>query len=598
MWKRNKYIIIVLGLSFFLNVFSINWGLPEKWHPDEELYVDEVINMGSSLDLKPTAVQHPTFHRYLLVAILLPYFTFIKLNPGAHLNTYLIYFICRLFSAFIGTLTVLLVYLIGRKIWDKRAGIFSSLFLALTMGFVNIAHFATPDITMTFLVTLTILFCVYIVQTGKVKYYLLAGLSSGFAIATKYTAYLLIFSIFVAFFLDEGKKIYQERLNNLNISTVFKIMFIIGLFITGISLMPSVITNLITKYLSSDGVLEEKTIHFLDFLRKTLFGLGVVIVLLAVLLKFFRPLANLLTNVCTNKKIILGLFLSLFSFVVGNPYCLLDFQNFSNGIIAIWDLSKSHFGFPTAQPWLTYIYFLNNIFGFPLFCLCLAGGVYGLFKAYRGNKYFVLFLFWIIPFYIFLSLNRTCYMRYIIPIAPVIVIFAGIITARISSGKRFRRLIAGFFIGIVSIYSFAYVGTLDLMFANDTRYDAQKWIDENIHENSSIDVYSKFMHYLPTIPKVYNIRFISEIDDRGIDGVEFIRFLSKYEEDNRDFLILTSLYYERYLQNRTVYPERTDFYVNLINGEFGYVLLEEFKFRSILKPEPEFVAPTILVFAK
>jgi 4-amino-4-deoxy-L-arabinose transferase-like glycosyltransferase len=596
-FKENLFLIFILGASFLLGVFCINWGLPAQWHVDEKLKVETVLNMASSRSLNPHNFVNPSLHLYLLNLALLPYLVLVKSIPIANLNISLVYIISRLFSVCMGVLTVLLVYLIGKKVFDKRTGILSAIVLAITMGFVNIVHFATPEATVTFLATLTMLFCVYIVDTGELKYYLLAGACAGFAVSTKYSAWLLILPISGAFLLREGKMIYQEKLNHLNAVVFFKIMLLIGILIVVVSFWAD--KSFAAKFLSPDGIIEVGTIQFLGFLRRLGLFLGSFIIMSAILGKYIIPIGNLFTNICVNKKILLAVLLIAVFFLIGTPYSLLDFRSFLNSVIDDWKYACGNKDFSNPDlSWSLFALSLNNIFGTPILLLFLVGLGYGFFKAYKGNKYILLFLSWIIPFYIFLSMTHHFAMRFIIPIVPILAIFAGMITSGLLNLSNLPKPIAKVLISLILLYSFIYTITLDLMFANDSRYKASEWIVRNIAKNSAIDTYSSVEGSLPTIPKGYNIRHFTEIEDKSLNKTEFKQFLKNYQEKMGDFIILTNVSYDRYLSRPDVYPERTKFYKELIEVRSGYRLVSKFDFQGLLSPDPESVDPVILIFRK
>lgn len=584
--KEHIFLILILGVSFALNIFSINWGLPSEWHINERLKIELVLNMASNHSLNPHDFVNPSFHLYLLLLILTPYFIFAKLIQNVHIDISTVYVICRSLSALMGTLTVFIVYLIGRKIDGRKTGIFAALFLAVTMGFVNIAHFAIPEATVTFLATLTILFCAYAADTGKLKYYLLAGACAGFAIATKYTVYLLVFPIFTAFFLNEGKKIYRIEFKNREILP----NFMAGLTVTASGAISAFLISapFLAGYLSPDGALEQNTVRFSLFLQKTGAGLGFLTVSALILIRYVKPARNIFVNTCRSKKILFAVLALATCFLTAMPYSVLDFRRFSDSIIDNWSYGMGYKGFSGSScGWIFYVSALNNIFGAPLFCLCLAGAAYGFFKAYKRDKYMPLFLSWVIPFYIFLSANTLCDGRYILPIVPVLAVFAGALTVKLLNSETPIRQTAAVLVSLTLIYSFAYTLTLEAMLADDSRYKASRWITKNIPKGSTIDLYSRYGGYLPEIPAGYNLRYFLESEKKALN-----------ETGLGDFIILTSFNYDRYLKYPAARPERTKFYKELLEERSGYRLVSKFKFQGLLKPDPEGVDPAILIFKR
>ncbi|MBN1810300.1 MAG: glycosyltransferase family 39 protein [Anaerolineae bacterium] len=91
----------------------------------------------------------------------------------------------RLLSASVDMGTILLVFLIGRRLYSEITGVLAAAFAALTAFLIQQAHFFTVDSMMCFLVTLTAYFAVRASQTGGWGSFALSGLSCGFAAACK-----------------------------------------------------------------------------------------------------------------------------------------------------------------------------------------------------------------------------------------------------------------------------------------------------------------------------------------------------------------------------------------------------------------------------
>ncbi|OGF46597.1 MAG: hypothetical protein A2452_11475 [Candidatus Firestonebacteria bacterium RIFOXYC2_FULL_39_67] len=101
-------------------------------------------------------------------------------------------FSARFHSAFFGVLTIILIYFLGRLLYNHRVGIFSSVILLTTQIFTKYARHAMLDVTLTFFVILSLFFFVKAVkEEGKTTdnknalYFLLFGVSTGIAILTK-----------------------------------------------------------------------------------------------------------------------------------------------------------------------------------------------------------------------------------------------------------------------------------------------------------------------------------------------------------------------------------------------------------------------------
>ena len=84
-------------------------------------------------------------------------------------------------------------------------GILSAAFLALTMGFVNISHYATVDVPMLFWMLAAFLRATHVLRGGDRKSHLLAGIFAGLAAGTKYPGGVVLLSLLAAHLLREGR---------------------------------------------------------------------------------------------------------------------------------------------------------------------------------------------------------------------------------------------------------------------------------------------------------------------------------------------------------------------------------------------------------
>ncbi|KKU30755.1 MAG: Glycosyl transferase family 39 [candidate division WWE3 bacterium GW2011_GWA1_46_21] len=91
----------------------------------------------------------------------------------------------RLPSAVFGFSTILLIYFFGKKLFGKTAGFLAALSLLTTFQYLYYARSAMLDVTMTFFLTLGLYFYVLALQTNNRRYWILSGLSGGFAVMTK-----------------------------------------------------------------------------------------------------------------------------------------------------------------------------------------------------------------------------------------------------------------------------------------------------------------------------------------------------------------------------------------------------------------------------
>jgi len=138
---RDKYILIVIiAVALILRLWGVGFGLPELYHADEERIVNHALAFGLG-DLNPHYFNYPSFSMYLLS---LEYGLFLILGrvlgffSGVadfeklffHDPTYF-YLIGRVTSVLLGTATVGLIYLLGKKAYGRGAGLMAAFLMAV-----------------------------------------------------------------------------------------------------------------------------------------------------------------------------------------------------------------------------------------------------------------------------------------------------------------------------------------------------------------------------------------------------------------------------------------------------------------------------------
>jgi len=119
----------------------------------------------------------------------------------------------RLLPVILSMLTVVVVYLLGRELFDQRIGAVAAFLLAINGYAVSLGRLALLDSTMTFFVTLSMLWLARWTRTGEPKWaYLLAG-TAGLAVMAKTPA---IFVIPISLLIV----VVTRRLGNLDLRTV------------------------------------------------------------------------------------------------------------------------------------------------------------------------------------------------------------------------------------------------------------------------------------------------------------------------------------------------------------------------------------------
>ena len=180
-------------VAFVLRAWGARFGLPEYlYHPDEHAIVDRAASILRTGDYSPHWFNYPSTYIYLQALSYIPYFLISAArgfgNTIPDPAPYGFYFAGRLMTAFVGALTVPLVYALGARLFGRRTGLLSSALLSFCLLHVVHSHYVTTDVPAAFFVTLSLLFCSLLLQSAEMRYTVLAGLVAGLAASTKYPA--------------------------------------------------------------------------------------------------------------------------------------------------------------------------------------------------------------------------------------------------------------------------------------------------------------------------------------------------------------------------------------------------------------------------
>lgn len=208
--KESWLVVGIFLLALGLRLYGISFGLPYKYHSDEEVLVLHALKFGTG-DLNPHWFLYPSLYMYLLFFLYGIFFIVGKILGVFHTtfdfvtlyftNASAFYLIGRSATALLGSITSVLLYLIGKRLFNEKVGMIAAFFLATTFLHIQDSHYITTDVPMTFMLTVSFYFCARVLLDGDTKYYILAGLFAGLAGATKYTGIIIVLSLLCAHFL-------------------------------------------------------------------------------------------------------------------------------------------------------------------------------------------------------------------------------------------------------------------------------------------------------------------------------------------------------------------------------------------------------------
>lgn len=195
---KTKFLIsIILLIAAFFRFYSLNWDEGHFFHPDERNIANAVtaIKLFSQMDPKFYAYGGFLIYLYKFTAdILVALFH----NPLIAQDWAWINIIGRSYSALFSTLTVIPLYFLGTKLFNKSVGIFACFFYAVAVSSIQTAHFSTTENLLTLLITTLTLLAIYFYERPTYRLSLLIGIVLGIAVGTKTTGISFFIAPFIA----------------------------------------------------------------------------------------------------------------------------------------------------------------------------------------------------------------------------------------------------------------------------------------------------------------------------------------------------------------------------------------------------------------
>ncbi len=202
-----RLLLLVCLLALVLRIWGISFGLPGIDHGDESEVVNHAVRFGSG-DLNPHRFQYGSLLQYLLFFIYGCYYVLASLI-GRYDSTHqfavqfvsdptVFYMIARVLSACLGTATVWMAYVIGRRVRDEGTGLLAALLLAVCYQHAVHSHYATVDAAVTFLFSYAVYRSLMVISDKRLLNYLSAGFVTGLAAGTKFNGIIALFALTAA----------------------------------------------------------------------------------------------------------------------------------------------------------------------------------------------------------------------------------------------------------------------------------------------------------------------------------------------------------------------------------------------------------------
>jgi hypothetical protein len=194
---------LLLVVCLLLRLWGIKQGLPYSYNADEAThFVPRAIGFFGH-DLNPHYFLNPPGYSYLLYLVFELWFG--SADTVRHLYTTdptAVFVVARVVAAVLGTTSVLLVYLAGRRLVGRDVGLLAAAILGLGFLPVFYSHLALNDVPALAPIALSLYGIAGVLRRGRTRDYALSGLGIGLAAATKYTGGVMLVCLVFAALCD------------------------------------------------------------------------------------------------------------------------------------------------------------------------------------------------------------------------------------------------------------------------------------------------------------------------------------------------------------------------------------------------------------
>jgi len=224
--KENKIVLLLIILYGTVMLSLITWGIPNANHPFlyhmDEWHQSQAVRSVFTKGTPNTegAANGTMFQFYLSGIYLIPFILTKIVNPFAIKSAisaidmqHTLFIIFRLNTLLFGIASMILIGFLGKRFFKIPSGLSVFLF-SVTPIWYSLSNYFKYDIALTFWIILAFFFLLTYAENHSKRNYVLAGIASALACATKISAVPLSLLYLLTFFIFT-----KERLKNL--STLF-----------------------------------------------------------------------------------------------------------------------------------------------------------------------------------------------------------------------------------------------------------------------------------------------------------------------------------------------------------------------------------------
>lgn len=470
-------LLAILGAAAYLRLVGVDWDENQHLHPDERFLTmvgSDMTPVGSLAEyfdtnrstLNPNNIGHGFFVYGDLPIILVRY-----AGEAVRMTSYYdLHLVGRVVSALADLLTLLLLFFIGRRLFDWRIGLLAAALYAAAALPIQLSHFYTVDTLTSLFATAGFLFIVRVLNRHRWVDYPLAGITLGLAIASKISIAPLAGILMLALalrVLRESRPEPQEDTGQ-----------------DALSAPPA-----------------RPTIKAL--IMRAAAGLAIAGLVTVVVFRIAQPYAFLPPNAAEPiDEADLGPIMTLASRIgnpIGmrpNPAWLSQMRSIQTQMSGSWDAPPNHqwaHRLPLVFPWVNMV---RVGMGWPLGIWCwlaLAWGIWEIVRRHQGSEQLILPIVWIVVLFAWQGAAWVSTMRYFLSLYPLLVLLGAwalvtlgdrigaLLAARGASPWHWSRLAGLGLVGVVLLSAYGWGFAVSRIYTRPvTRIEASRWIFENV----------------------------------------------------------------------------------------------------------------------